>query len=474
MNSRNAGLGVFLYFLLAFQALMAQSKVDFSIQIGSKNINQDENFIISITVPANGNTPESITYKFPELPNFQKLGISRGKSSNYQNGQIEQRVIYSQHYQPIGVGQFYIPSEEVVVNQQVQKFDPFYVSVSPSNGLATSESNSDEVSISNELLAKANQPFLLVSSNHIRPFVGQGFTLKFSLFVPESNTQELTFDRNDIQLPKLIQQLRPRNCWEESFGLQVEKVSQVEIKRKKYTEYRFFQATYFALNDRPIQIPSLSLQILKKEKVAGELKSIPIIFKSPALLIQPRSLPNHPLASKVPVGVYELKESISKKQAKTGENLVYTSSVIGDGNGILWDSKGLDSDYFLDFNRLSTQSSVYPSMDKMFGDKTEIIQIIPKQPGKFALKQYFYWIYFNTRTEKFDTLRSKINLEIKGQPSDSRVNTEREMEGLYRGIENLRSDEVVWNRWANWRQLANLTIFSIFVVLVFLVWKTKK
>ncbi|MHA8098478.1 BatD family protein [Aquirufa aurantiipilula] len=473
MNSRNAFLGLFLYLIFGFQTLLAQNKVDFSIQIGSKNINQDETFVISITVPANGTNPESITYKFPELANFQKLGISRGKSSNYQNGQIEQRIIYSQHYQALGVGQFYIPSDEVVVNQQAQKFEPFYISVNLSTG-PTVENNPDEVSLADEVLAKANQPFLLVASNHVRPFVGQGFTLKFSLFVPENNTQELEFDRNDIQLPKLIQQLRPRNCWEESFGLQVEKVSKVEINQKKYTEYRFFQATYFALNNRPIQIPSLSLQILKKEKIAGEVKSIPMVFKSPALLIQPRSLPNHPLANKVPVGIYTLKESISKNQAKTGEQVLYTSSIIGDGNGILWDSKGLESDYFMDFNRLSTQSSVYPSMDKMLGDKTEIIQIIPKQPGKFALKQYFYWIYFNTRTEKFDTLRSKIDVEIQGQPSDSRVNTSREMEGLYQGIENLNSDTVVWNRWVNWRQLANLTIFSIFVVLVFLIWKTKK
>lgn len=473
MNSRNAFWGLFLYFILGFQTLLAQNKVDFSIQIGSKNITQDETFVISITVPTNGTSSESVIYKFPELVNFQKLGISRGKSSNYQNGQIEQRIIYSQHYQALGVGQFYIPSEEVMVNQQFQKFDPFYISVSPSNGTST-DINPNEVSISDEVLAKANQPFLLVSSSHVRPFVGQGFTLKFSLFVPENNTQELEFDRNDIQIPKLIQQLRPRNCWEESFGLQVEKVSQVEVNQKKYTEYRFFQATYFALNNRPIQIPSLSLQILKKEKVGVDAKSVPIVFKSPALLIQPRSLPNHPLASKVPVGIYELKESISKIKAKTGEQLLYSSSVIGDGNGILWDSKGLESDYFIDFNRLSTQSSVYPSMDKMLGNKTEIIQIIPKQPGKFALKQYFYWIYFNTRTEKFDTLRSKIDVEIQGQPSDSRLNTSREKDGLYRGIENLNSDEVVWNRWVNWRQLANLTIFSIFVVLVFLVWKTKK
>ncbi|MFL0161121.1 BatD family protein [Aquirufa salirivi] len=473
MNSRNAFWGLFLYFLVGFHALVAQNKMDFTIQIGSKNINQDETFVISITVPAVGTNPESIVYKFPELANFQKLGISRGKSSNYQNGQIEQRIIYSQHYQPLGVGQFYIPSDEVMVNQLSQKFEPFYISVNPSNG-GIIENNSDEISLADEVLAKANQPFLLVASNQVRPFVGQGFTLKFSLFVPENNTQELEFDRNDIQIPKLIQQLRPRNCWEESFGLQVEKVSKVEINQKKYTEYRFFQATYFALNNRPIQIPSLSLQILKKEKLAGEVKSIPMVFKSPALLIQPRTLPNHPLASKVPVGIYTLKESISKNLAKTGEQLVYTSSIIGDGNGILWDSKGLESDYFIDFNRISTQSSVFPSMDKMLGNKTEIIQIIPKQPGKFALKQYFYWIYFNTRTEKFDTLRSKIDVQIQGQPSDSRVNTSREMDGLYRGIENMNSDTVVWNRWVNWRQLANLTIFSIFVVLVFLVWKTKK
>ena len=219
------------------------------------------------------------------------------------------------------------------------------------------------------------------------------FDIKFSLFIPDDNSTRYSFDRNDIQIPLLIQKIRPKNCWEESFGLQEVKVSKVVYKNKKYTEYRFFQSTYFALDAKNIYIPSLSLQLLKNSER--------VVFSSRPLVITPKELPNHPLKGKVPVGDFRLEETVSRTSVNTGDTIIYVSSVIGDGNSILVESKLPESDYFLNFYSAGSQSSVFPFGDKMLGNKTEKMLIIPSQPGKFALKSYFNWIFFNILKIKF-------------------------------------------------------------------------
>ena len=110
----------------------------------------------------------------------------------------------------------------------------------------------------------------------------------------------------------------------------------------------------------------------------------------------------------------------------------------------------------------------------MFGDNSEKIQIIPKQPGKFALNKYFNWVYFNTQTEQLDTLESNIILQVVGKPSDLKLDTKDEVSELYQGVENDKSSDLTWNRWANWRQLFNILVVLMFVVALYVMTRTPK
>ena len=316
-----------------------------------------------------------------------------------------------------------------------------------------------------------NKPFFLVRADIARPFVGQSFTMTMSLYVPSNNTLDLSFERNDIQIPALIQQIRPHNCWEENFNLQVERVLQVTFRGKKYTEYRFFQASYFPLDVHAIQIPSVRLRVLQKTK---SKEKTPLYLNSPAFVIQPKPMPKHVLSGKVPVGRFSLQEELDYAQAKTGDRITYRSKVIGDGNSILWDNKAVSSDYFLSFNLVSTERSVFPYRDQMFGNKSDIVRIIPEQAGKFALGHYFHWIYFNVDKARFDTLRSKLVLTVKGQPRDRKLDTSLEKGGIYESIELQDSLVVQWNRWVNWRQLVNFVLIIMFGFIVFLFWRASK
>jgi hypothetical protein len=454
---------IFFFFLgmfIAFQQVHGQA----SLLLGEKSFTLEENFSLSFVIKSANATVEAPSYRFPELPGLRKLGVSRSKATDIQNGEPVYTFTYSQYYQASTTGSLLIPPAEVIVNQQSLKTEGFALLVSPSE---QKEEVVEEIKAQIEDLFKGQTSvFLAVTSTQFQPFVGQGFTLKFSLFIPDDNATKYSFDRNDIQIPALIQKLRPKNCWEESFGLQEVKVSKVVYKNKKYTEYRFFQSSYFALDAKKITIPSLSLQLLKNtEKV---------VFSSKPLVISPKELPNHPLKGKVPVGDFRLEESLTRSQVKTGDSLIYVSSVVGDGNSILWEEKLIESDYFLNFIPLGTQSSVYPYGDKMLGNKTEKILIIPSQPGKFALKSYFSWIFFNTRTAAYDTLRSAAVLDVSGQPSDRLLNTQSETMTLYRGLEKLVADKIQGYRWTDWRLIFNVLLGLIVVWLAFLLTKAKK
>jgi hypothetical protein len=160
--------------------------------------------------------------------------------------------------------------------------------------------------------------------------------------------------------------------------------------------------------------------------------------------------------------------------ANTGDRLLYRSKVVGDGNSILWDTKAVASDYFLSFNLLSTERSVFPFRNQMFGNKSDVVRIIPEQPGKFALANYFSWVFFNVDKERFDTLKSNLVIQVKGQPRDRKLDTSLEKGGVYEAIEQLDSLQVQWNRWVNWRQLVNFVLIIMFGFIVFLFWRASK
>jgi len=461
---------VFVMLTLAFAAI-GQTPMSVTTQIGSKSISQDENFILSFTLASAENASATLpSYKFPELLNFKKQGISRAKASKSMNGQIVNTYTFSQYYLPDKPGNFEIKNEYIEVANQTFRLEPFEIVVSPA--LETEEFT--EELLPSELILTSNDPLFVITSNTRKPFVGQGFTLKMSFFVPESNVQEFEFDRNDIQIPALISKMKPKFCWEENFGITTEQIIKVSINKKKYTEYRFFQATYFALQNQKIQIPALKFKIISVIRKGLEAIKKPVFFTSAPLEIKLRDLPHHPLSDKVPVGIFQLKESISSLNSKTGQPLQYTASLIGDGNEALWNNKTPESDYFMNFVPISVQTTVAPFQEKMFGNKTDKIQIIPKQPGKFALSHYFNWIYFNVKTEQFDTLKSKIVLDITGNSSDHVLNTDRAEDEFYRGIENKNTLEVSWARWVNWSQLVNLILIFLAIVIAFLVLKKPK
>ena len=455
----------FIWLMMLAQVGYGQVKP--MVQVEGKNISTEEDLVISVSSEQTSTVQEGIPYQFPEINFFRKVGVSRGKASRLVNNQLVNVAIYSQHYRPINAGIFTVPALEVVLFQQSVKIEPFSVTVVKGLESPIKESQLAPFEVPKEVLSNKNKTFLLVSSSEYTPFVGQGFTLKFSLFVPENNVEELEFDRNDLQVPLLLKKLKPSNCWQENFDLQDTKVISTVWQGIKYKEYRFFQSTFYALDNQLIRIPSLNLRLMRVSRKGSEVQKIPIDFKSIAFFIKPKALPKGVSPTKMPVGTYELKETVTKQRAATGDKILYSYQLIGDGNTFAIEEPEVESDYFLRFSTISKEQSVFPFRDKMFGNNSQKIQIIPKQPGKFALRKYFSWIYFNTEKEKVDTLYSSIILDIQGKPEDAKLDTKDESSEIYKGIEKVSTEIDYWNQWSNWKHLVNLLLFVLFLVFIF-------
>jgi len=152
---------------------------------------------------------------------------------------VVQTLTFTQYYQPNAPGSVLVPALELEVNKQIFRIDPFVVQVN--SGQEKQEEVPVEIQLPSQVDLAKNKPFFLVRSDVLHPFVGQAFTLMMSLYVPANNGLELSFDHNDVQIPELIQQIRPRNCWEENFGLQVERVVQVNFQGKNIRSIGFFR-----------------------------------------------------------------------------------------------------------------------------------------------------------------------------------------------------------------------------------------
>ena len=67
------------------------------------------------------------------------------------------------------------------------------------------------------------------------------------------------------------------------------------------------------------------------------------------------------------------------------------------------------------FIRRKFARRVNRNLSTVFGSTTYDYQLIPKEPGNYRFGDIFYWIYFNTKTETYDTLRSEVQLKVSGE-----------------------------------------------------------
>ena len=485
-------ISIFFCFFLCF-ATKAQQNNDVSLIIGEKNITLEDPFIVTVIIKFVGDvqTPDCT---FPDLPNFTKRGFSKSTARSFVSGQPVSTCTITQNYAAKKEGNLKVPNFKVTVNGADLKSESFVVKVGklviPEKKLPTigetpvSKDNPDKKEDFTDFIEGNNtnpetinlnakeDAFLSLSSSKTNPYVGEGFTISFAFYVADNNTAEIQFDHNEVQIPAIIKKIKPENCWEESFGLTETQQSQVVIKGKKYMRYKFYEATFYPLNNKPIIFPSVDFRLQKFITEKNEQKKSSFVtFNTRPFTIIAKELPAHPLKNEVSVGQFSWKESLDKYKVSTGKSVNYLLKISGDGYNIKLPQVNNDSTF--DFFPPKIVSSANPQNDKIVTIKSLTFQIIPKQAGNFALDRYFQWIYFNTNTEKYDTLKSKIILGVTGQTIQT-ADTPIAGRTVFDGLENEDSSKEQSNFTKILKDEANILIVIMLVGMIYIFLPNKK
>ncbi|BDD05381.1 BatD family protein [Aureibacter tunicatorum] len=428
INSKTKFQGFFacVFILAMFLGSARATAQEVNISLGPNKIAKNQTYKVTITV-SNGQIQNYS--EFPDIAGFMKRGTSSSSSTNIVNGQMSFTQSISQSYLPQKEGTFVLHPFEMDVNGKKVKSQGARIVVGPAaaqqqrnyyDPFADFFGNRTQQRQPTEFVDVKEDAFFAITTDKKEVYVGQGFNLRAAFYVALENKAPLDFYDINNQLSEILKQIKPTNCWEETFDNRLGP-DRVEINNKVYQRYNLFQASYFPLNTNPIEIPAMPLKMIKY-KVAknpsffGQNRQEDFkTFYSKAIEIKVKELPDYPLKNQVAVGQYRLNSKISQKSVKTGNSFSFDFNITGKGNIAAIDDPTVVNSDSLDIYPPNVRQNIQRSNSVVLGNKSFDYYVIPKEPGEYNLGDYFYWIYFNTATAEYDTLRPNVVLNVYGE-----------------------------------------------------------
>lgn len=397
-----------LFTILLFS--LFKSAVSQDIKLGKSTIRPDEEFTIILTFPKEDKKALK-SFSFPEIQNFIKV------RTQYEEDKKSKIYKVTQSYKPLKAGKFKLQAfkinvEEIEFSSQGTSITVLNV---PSRKPETEFQNIEFKSENEEILFR-------VSSDKNPIYVGEGFTLTASLLIGENNQTGFNFFDLNEQILNLSRSLATTNCLIDEYSkgmIEQLQFDSVRIDTKLYKRLKLFETQAYPVNALNFKFPSVEFKILTyrtaRDKNDILWKAEELKLTSAPLKIRVKELPEHPLKDKVPVGVLQLKESISSGKVKTGKSFRYRISIVGNGNLSTVMAPQIKENENLDFYSPEIKQFTSIKDGIRTGQKIFTYDIIPKEPGSYLLSDYFQWIYFNPLKNNYDTLRAKIKLTAMGE-----------------------------------------------------------
>jgi hypothetical protein len=468
-------LNIFIIYLLIFipKISFAQESKPI-VEIGLNKIKLNEPFIISII---SKNEEERPKFSFPEINGFKKRGVSFATSPSIINGKpsVDQKI--SQEYMPVKTGNYSFSNYKVQVNDEPILAAPFTVIVVPSEKNAEEENFKDFIDGSAyEFVDVKDDAFFAITTNKLKPYVGQGFMITIAFYIAKNNKAELNFFNENLQLDAILKKIRPKNCWEENLGIsEIKGNNVINIGNKKYLQYKIYQALYFPFNNQSVVIPPQNWQMLKykiakDQEVSKSKKEDYKTYLSKSIIIRPLTLPKNPKYNTDFVGDFGLVESLNKEKVQTGRSFTYNFKIIGNGNlrNIKFNESLSDTLFEI------YEPQIVQQITNNLPEKSFSFNIVPKFAGKYSLKDHFFIDYFNTRTKTYETLRASKQIEVLGNDIDIEEGPVSQENDLYENIANLKSDETSFDFREAILKFSNILIIAMLVAMIYIFWPTKK
>ncbi len=420
---------------------------DVRIELGRNKIALNQAFTIKIIVE---NEYIKKYSDFPNIPGLQKRGTSSSTNTTIVNGKMSVETSITQSYVPSSEGEFVLPDFEMEVNGKMTPSKGTTITVGPPQASKSRDPfawdpfdnyfNGGRSQI--EYVDIEADAFFAVTTDKTEVFRGEGFNLSVAFFVAENNKAQMRFP-GDIgnQLNEIIKTIKPSNVWEENFGISEITRKPVTLNGKNYDQYILFQASYYPLNTDDIQIPSAKLRLIKYKEAktrsffGSPRKEDNAEFKSRPKRIKVKPLPDHPLKDMVSVGNYRLSENLDGNNLITGNSFEYVFKIIGEGNIAGINDVPAPQDNNFDFYTPNISQNIQRSANTVSGSKSFNFYAIPKEPGEYNLGNYFQWVFFNSQTGRYDTLKSEIKIQVSGESQKNSYILSSDMGSFYDMIE---------------------------------------
>jgi len=399
------------------------------ITLGPGEIGENQLWTITVTVQ---NDRLKSYDNFPDIDGFRKRGTSSQSSTNIVNGQISSSQSMIMTYLPMRQGVVTVPSFSMTVNgskinvtgkkvhvgapvQRQQPSDPF------SRFLNRDSRDEFFGGGETEFVDVKEDAFLALITNKEEVYVGEGFTTSLAFYVSDVNRAPLQFYELGKQLGDILKKIKPTTCWEENFNIENIEGESVSINGRDYTQYKLYQAVFYPLNAEPIKFPGVGLEMIKY-KVAknpsffGQNRKEDFKkFFTKAKTVKVKELPAHPMKNAVAVGDYQLDEKINSKEVQTGQSFSYQFNVFGEGNISSIEKPTLTANNTFEFYEPNVRQDITRGTGRVTGTKSFNYFMIPREPGEYKLGDFFYWIFFNPKTARYDTLRSNAVIKVGGE-----------------------------------------------------------
>lgn len=461
---------------------------EITIDLGSDEVALNQMFTITATV----NNERFKNYGgFPEIEGFQKRGTSSSSSTNFINGARSSTQSITQNYLPTKEGQYRLNPFEMTINGKKVKSKGKNIKVGPAAQQSRRRgydpfsndpfqdffSQGNQKKKPQEFVDVEAEAFLALTTDKSEVYPGEGFTMTLALYVAKTNRAEMRFHELGEQLPDILKKIKPSNCWEENFDIENIVGEPVEIGGKEYSQFKVFQAAYYPLNNETIYIPKVGLELIKYNVAKNPTffgrnkKEERVTFETKAKSVKIKEMPDHPLKEQVSVGNYRLDEKISNKNLKTGESFSYDFNIVGEGNISGINDISFKGDENFDLFPPNTRQNVSKSNGRVRGKKAFSIYGIPNEPGTFEMGDYFEWIYFNTKLEKYDTLRSEIVLTVSGESKKNEYIMSNDMGSFYDTMDLTSNALFSLDSRERMRTIVNVIIFVMVGLMVLILFK---
>lgn len=466
--------------LFSFVTSLALTQ-EVTIELGPDEVALNETFNIKVTV---SNEKIKSYDQFPEIPGFQKQGISQSSSMNIVNGQMSSTNSVIQYYKPLKQGQYNLDNFTMNVNGSAVS--------SPGKTIAVTDPRQSQRSRGSdpfddffgsreepEFVEVEDDAFFSLSVDKDEVYVGEGFNVSLAFYMSEDNQAPFNFHEPGRQLERIVKKIKPVNAWEENFNITNIQPERVEINGKSWTRFRVYQSTFYPFSEGTIHIPSVSWEMIKYRVAKNpsffgsnrqeDFKT----FYSSEKTIGVKPLPPHPLRNEVSVGDYALRENFEEAEVATGEGVTYSFGIVGEGNINSIQPPRRIADQKLNAFDPNERQEINRGRGKVTGSKEYNYYLTINEAGRIELGDYFEWVFFNPSLEKYDTLRPKAVLNVVGESKVNQAISSSRLGGIYDLI------DVEDNRLINQRNkhyfsaLINILLLGAVILLGILIFKKR-